>query len=60
MHQRRRLIQQRELAKKIVQGIMEVDFAKQEYQRKLIATEEERQSILNSKLRPKGKFLTKK
>lgn len=55
-----RVEQQRELARKIIQGIREVDSAKIEYQRKLRATEEERQSILDSKLKPKGKLLTKK
>lgn len=51
---------QRELAKKIIQGIREVDSAKMAHQQRLQATEEERQSILDSKLKPKGKFLTKK
>lgn len=55
-----RVEQQRDLAKKIIQGIREVDSAKIEYKRKLLATEEERQSILNSKLKPKGKLLIKK
>lgn len=51
---------QRDLARKIVQGIREVDSAKVGYQRKLHAKEDERQSILDSKLKPKGKLLTKK
>lgn len=51
---------QRDLAKKIIQGIREVDSAKIGYQQKLKAKEEERQSILNSKLKPKGKLLSKK
>ena len=55
-----RVEQQRELARKIIQGIREVDSAKIEYQRKLDAKEEHRQSILDSKLKPKGKLLIKK
>lgn len=55
-----RVEQQRDLARKIIQGIREVDSAKIGYQQKLRAKEEERHSILNSKLKPKGKLLTKK
>lgn len=55
-----RVEQQRELARNIIQGIREVDSAKVEYKRKLMATEEERQRILDSKLKPKGRLLSKK
>lgn len=55
-----RVENQRELARKIIQGIREVDKAKVDYQQKLKGIEEEKQSILNSKLKPKGKLLAKK
>lgn len=55
-----RLEKQREIAAKIVQKIKEVDFAKENYKQKLLATEQTRQSILDNKLKPKGKLLTKK
>lgn len=58
--QKGRLDAQRELAQNIVQRIKEVDTAKEIYQQKLRATEQERQSILDSKLKPKGKLLIKK
>lgn len=58
--QKYRLDCQRQIAQKIVKGIQEVDFAKQRYQSKLLATEEERQSLLDGKLKPKGKLLLKK
>lgn len=51
---------QREIARKIIQGIREVDSAKEWHQHRLQATEEERKSILDSKLKPKGKLLSKK
>lgn len=58
--QKRRLDQQRDIAQKIVKGIQEVDSAKEIYQQKLRAAENERQAILDSKLKPKGKLLEKK
>lgn len=51
---------QRELARKIIQGIREVDSAKAGHQERLQAKESERQGILDSKLKPKGKLLAKK
>lgn len=59
-HQKRRLDQQLQIARKIVQGIYEVDFAKREYARKLDAVENERKDILEKKLKPKGRLLSKK
>lgn len=59
-HQKRRLDQQLQIARKIVQGIHEVDFAKREYARKLDAIENERKDILDKKLKPKGRLLSKK
>lgn len=59
-HQKRRLDQQLQIARKIVQGIHEVDFAKLEYARKLDAIENERKDILDNKLKPKGRLLSKK
>lgn len=58
--QKGRLDQQREIARKIVQGIQEVDFAKEFYQQKLDTVENERQNILDNKLKPKGRLLAKK
>lgn len=55
-----RVESQRELAKKIIQGIREVDSAKAGHQQRLQAKEAERQGILDSKLKPKGKLLAKK
>ncbi|XP_055304182.1 39S ribosomal protein L52, mitochondrial [Sitodiplosis mosellana] len=60
IRQKARLDRQRELAAKIVKNIKELDDAKQMYQQKLVATEEERKAILESKLKPKGRFLAKK
>lgn len=58
--QKNRILKQRDLALKIIRSIKEVDDAKEMHQQRLRATEEERQSILDSKLKPKGKLLTKK
>lgn len=45
------------MASKIVQGIYELDFAKNLHQDRLQATKRERQQILNAKLKPKGILL---
>lgn len=55
-----RVESQRELARKIIQGIKEVNSAKAGHQQRLQAKEAERQDILDSKLKPKGKLLVKK
>lgn len=60
VRQKARLDRQRDLAQKIVKSIKEIDDAKQLYQQKLLATEEERKAILDSKLKPKGKLWAKK
>uniref|UniRef100_A0A0K8TSB8 Large ribosomal subunit protein mL52 n=1 Tax=Tabanus bromius TaxID=304241 RepID=A0A0K8TSB8_TABBR len=59
-HQKRRMLQQREIAKKIVTLSKELDFAKERYQKLQKAKEEERQKLLDSKLKPKGHLLLKK
>ncbi|KAL4721490.1 hypothetical protein ACJJTC_018371 [Scirpophaga incertulas] len=57
--QKLRLMRQRELASKIVESISELDFAKQRYQDMLHAKEEEKQRIINNRLKPKGKVVLK-
>lgn len=60
VRQKGRLDRQRVLAQKIVSQIKEVDFAKRLHQENLAATERERQSIIDNKLKPKGNLLLKK
>lgn len=55
-----RVKKQREYAQKIVTAIREVDFAKERYQKITQATADERQSIMDGKLKPKGTMLLKK
>lgn len=55
-----RLMKQREWADKIVTQLGELDFAKQRYAKMVQAKEEERNAILNSKLKEKGAKLLKK
>jgi large subunit ribosomal protein L52 len=57
---RRRLIKQRNLAKKIVQGIDEIEYAEKRYLRLQEEEKNKRQEILDSKLKPKGAELLKK
>jgi large subunit ribosomal protein L52 len=57
---RRRLIKQRNLAKKIVQGIDEIEYAEKRYIRLQEEEKNKRQEILDSKLKPKGAELLKK
>uniref|UniRef100_A0A8D8XC03 Large ribosomal subunit protein mL52 n=1 Tax=Cacopsylla melanoneura TaxID=428564 RepID=A0A8D8XC03_9HEMI len=52
--QRKRIMEQIEHAKTIVQFCKELDQGKQKYQDKLKAKEEEKDKIINSKLKPKG------
>lgn len=52
--QRRRIIQQIDLAKTIVQYNAELDHGKLKYQNKLKAIEDEKQNLLKSKMSPKG------
>ncbi|XP_041987774.1 39S ribosomal protein L52, mitochondrial [Aricia agestis] len=55
--QKKRMLQQREFASKIVELSAELDFAKKRYQDNLRAEQEERDSIIRNRLRPKGKAL---
>lgn len=59
-NQKRRLDQQLQIVRKIVEGIHEVDFAKHRYARKLDVIEKKRKDILDNKLAPKGRLLSKK
>lgn len=52
-----RLQRQQKIASRIVEGIDEIDFAKERYQKSLHAREQTRQQIVNSKLKPKGILL---
>lgn len=59
-HQKRRLLEQREMAKKIVQLISEVNFAKVRYVRKEQEKIESKERIIKNKLKPKGHLLLEK
>lgn len=60
VRQTSRVKKQREYAQKIVTAIKEVDFAKERYQRLTKEEADKRQSIIDGKLKPKGKLLLKK
>lgn len=53
-------MRQREYATEIVEKIKEIDFAKERYQKLQKQKVEEREAILNNKLKPKGIQLLKK
>lgn len=53
-------MKQREWADKIVTQLGELDFAKQRYAKLVQTKEEERNAVLNSKLKEKGAKLLKK
>lgn len=53
------MLLQQDYATKIVTLSSELDFAKQRYQDILNAKEEEKQSIIKNRLKPKGKSLRK-
>lgn len=55
-----RLLKQREYADKIVTQLSELNFAKERYSKIVQAREEERQALLNSKLKEKGVKLLRK
>lgn len=57
---RRRLEIQRGYASKMVEGIAELKFAKENYARKKRAEESKREEIIGSKLKAKGHTLIKK
>ncbi|PZC78754.1 hypothetical protein B5X24_HaOG217212 [Helicoverpa armigera] len=58
--QKKRIIKQREMAAKIVEMCSELDFAKERYQNMEAEKEQERQSILANRLKPKGTALNEK
>lgn len=60
VRQRGRVLQQRDLAQKIVTGIYEVDFAKERHQRLIKEAADEKQAIIDNKLKPKGHALMSK
>ena len=57
---RKRLTWQKTYAKRIVQGISEVDFAKERFQRLKKEKIDRRNEIMSSKLKPKGHEILKK
>ncbi|XP_014365029.2 39S ribosomal protein L52, mitochondrial [Papilio machaon] len=58
--QKLRMLKQRDFASRIVELSSELDFAKTRHQKMLEAKEEERNTILNNRLKPKGKALLNK
>lgn len=54
------MLKNREFASRIVELSAELDFAKSRHQQMLDAKEEEKQTILRNRLKPKGKALRKK
>ncbi|XP_040158663.1 39S ribosomal protein L52, mitochondrial isoform X2 [Anopheles arabiensis] len=59
-NQRKRIIQQREIAKQIVTLSKEMDFAVERHQRNMAEAEETKQKLLAAKLKPKGHLLLQK
>ncbi|XP_052896048.1 39S ribosomal protein L52, mitochondrial [Anopheles moucheti] len=59
-NQKKRIIQQREIAKQIVTLSKEVDFAVERHNRQLAEAEETTRKQLGEKLKPKGHLLLKK
>ncbi|CAG9561454.1 unnamed protein product [Danaus chrysippus] len=58
--QKKRMLRQQDYARQIVESISEIDFAKQRYLDNIKAVEEERNKIINNRLKPKGKELLRK
>ncbi|KAM3955853.1 mitochondrial ribosomal protein L52 isoform 2-T2 [Aphomia sociella] len=58
--QKLRMLKQREYAAQIVEMCSELDFAKERHQNILKAEAEEKQKYIDSRLKPKGKALSKK
>lgn len=56
-NQKRRLIKQQEITAKIVTLSKELDMGKQRYQQLQQKQQEERQKVMQAKLKPKGKLL---
>ncbi|XP_075165963.1 mitochondrial ribosomal protein L52 [Haematobia irritans] len=59
-NQRKRLIKQQEIAAKIVTLSKELDMAKQRFQNLKQKEQEDRQKVMQAKLKPKGKLLLAK
>lgn len=57
---RHRLIKQKAVAKRIVKGLEEIDFAEKRYIRIMQEDKTAKQKIMDSKLKPKGAELLKK
>ncbi|XP_034831408.1 large ribosomal subunit protein mL52 [Maniola hyperantus] len=58
--QKQRMLKQQEFANQIVTLCSEVDFAKRRHQDMVQAKEQERQDIINNRLKPKGNSLLRK
>ncbi|XP_045766791.1 39S ribosomal protein L52, mitochondrial [Maniola jurtina] len=58
--QKKRMLKQQEFANQIVTLCSEVDFAKRRHQDMVQAKEQERQDIINNRLKPKGNALLQK
>ncbi|XP_023940928.2 39S ribosomal protein L52, mitochondrial [Bicyclus anynana] len=58
--QKMRMLKQQNYANQIVTLCSELDFAKKRHQEILNAKEQERQDIINDRLKPKGKVMLKK
>ncbi|XP_065368662.1 large ribosomal subunit protein mL52 [Calliphora vicina] len=56
-NQKKRIIKQQEIAAKIVTMSKELDSAKQRYKQLQEHQQKERQSIMQAKLKPKGKYM---
>ncbi|OWR54127.1 large ribosomal subunit protein mL52 isoform X2 [Danaus plexippus] len=58
--QKKRMLRQQDYARQIIANISEIDFAKQRYFDNMKAAEEDRNNIINNRLKPKGKALLRK
>lgn len=56
----KRVMQQRDLAQKIVTGTYEIDYAIKRHQRLKDEEVKAKQDIMDGKLKPKGHFMLKK
>lgn len=59
-HQHNRMLEQEEMAKKMVEGIKEIDFAKDRYQKKLDRKLGRKKYLIENKLKDKGSKLLEK
>lgn len=60
VHQRDRILKQREIAKQIIKLTGEIDFAVDRHKQMMIDEQKRRKEILDNKLKPKGIELLKK